>query len=785
LSTYKGPKPREWQLEALSAWEKQNKGIIQAVPGSGKTILAVNAIVKKLKDNPDLKILIVCPRLTLIQQWINAIRDYSTIKEKEIYEISSNTETQAYVKVQEKLSEHKIFLSTFHQIKQFFKEYSWKSHEWFLIVDEMHNTTENYKFPDKHIKYKLGLSATPKKKKGNTDFNLGGIIHTYSFAQALQDKIILDPVIKIVFYSVNESIFKQIENSNENTIDLAESAFNDFLPAESENNDEQDEKSAIFTSKNTDFIGIQKILKNKFKIGKTDAHQTLVFVNRIKKADLLDQMLTTSFDKSVSHSYHSKSDNYHQKDNFNQIKKEFSERKFNVLISVGTLGEGIDFPYASHGIIASPIYNSGAFVQKVGRLLRSYEGHKKAIIYYYVPSELVTRLITDEKIEPNYFKSIVKIADENKDLYFVDRQSMKEEKGNMEQLLIQGSAYERNEYVKSIKMPPDLDSIMRFFKRVYPDKIKKWRRIYTKEVNMADSEKDLNFDALREELSKNFRASQFFAKNITLNLENLLTVQKKSKGKNFSDFLTVKDFVKRCLKQKIVVKIKYGQALEKINTKHSLFSHSEGEMLVNMISAELSDFCIRQKDIKKTIKGLNLCIESLEKIAKKNAEKPEIIKERTKFMSTIAKYYFSLQSSFLDELDVSLLAKTPKNSEDKITLTLGKDIFLSKQMNKMYAYPEDFGFSRWQEIKEEKKKIIVLTPAQLFVKKLLSEIESNEDYTKISTNWNNVKKKICSDLSIKKITIEEILKELENQKKSNEFSFEKIFFTVESIKRIK
>jgi superfamily II DNA or RNA helicase len=780
LNIYKGPKPREWQLEAISAWEKHPKGIIQAVPGSGKTILAVNAIAKKLEENPDLKILIVCPRLTLIQQWIGAIRDFSKIKKKDIYEISSNNETQAYAKVQEKLENHKIFLSTFHQIKQFFKEFEWKEHEWFLIVDEMHNTTENYKFPDNHIPYKLGLSATPKKKGKGADFNLGGIIYTYSFAQALQDKIILDPVIKIVFYSVNESLFNKIENDNENTIDLAESAFSDFLPEQSENNDQE---HAVFTSKNTDFIGIQKILKNKFHIGKENSSQTLVFVNRIKKADLLDQMLKESFKKNVSHAYHSKSDKYHQKDNFNKIKSDFAARKFNVLISVGTLGEGIDFPYASHGIIASPIYNSGAFVQKVGRLLRAYEGHKKAEIYYYVPSELVTRLITDEKIEPNYFKSIVKIADENKDLYFVDRQSMKEEKGNMEELLIQGSAYERNEYIKSIKMPPDLDSIMRFFRRVHPDKIKRWRRIYTKEVNAADSEDELTFPLLRAELSKHFRVTQYFAKNMILNLENLNGIQKKFSKKQFGDFNTVKDFVKKSLKQRIIVKIKYGHALQQISSKKSPFSHLEGEMLVNMIAAELSDFCLRQKDIKKTITGLKKSSESLEKIAKKNADKEEIIKERTKLMSTIAKYYFSLQSSFLDELDVSLLAKTPKNSEDKVTLTLGKDIFLSKHVEKIYAYPEDFGLSRWQEVKEEKKKVIPPTPIELFVKELLSNTTNYSDYAKITSNWSKIKKELFIKLKIKPITNEIILEELENQKKSNEFSFERIFFIIEAIKR--
>ena len=53
-------------------------------------------------------------------------------------------------------------------------------------------------------------------------------------------------------------------------------------------------------------------------------------------------------------------------------------------------------------------------------------------------------------------------------------------------------------------MPHDLDAIMRFFKKVYPDKVKKWKRIYAKEVREADSEEELTFSLLREELSKNY-----------------------------------------------------------------------------------------------------------------------------------------------------------------------------------------------------------------------------------------------------------------------------------------
>jgi superfamily II DNA or RNA helicase len=879
-SLYIGPEVRAWQKEAICEWEKHNCGIIQAVPGAGKTMLAVKIICNKLVENPELKILIVCPRLSLIQQWVDSIVSYSKIKNSDIYEISSNTEKQAYFKVQEKINHHKIFISTFNQIKQFFKEYGWKEKEWLLIVDEMHNTSENYKFPNLSIKYKLGLSATPKKRKTDSDFNLGGIVYTYSFSRALQDKIILDPVIKIVSYSVSEKLFKSIENNKESTIDLAESAFDDFLPenlyesfmlpsgekkindkinfGDGEVGDEQlkeDLKSSdvnvenndLFTSKNIDFVGIQKILENKFNIGKKNSAQTLVFVNRIKKADLLNRIISESFSKKISHSYHSKSQNYKNKNNFNNIKKQFSENKFNVLISVGTLGEGIDFPYASHGIIASPIYNSSAFVQKVGRLLRTYEGHKKAIIYYYVPSELITRLITDERIEPNYFKAIIKIADENNNLYFVDRESLKEEKGNLDDLLMMGSAYERNEFVKKIKIPSDLDSIMRFFKRVSPEKIKYWKEFYSpvskskkdkskkdksgvKNLVLGDDEKinkgvgkniqkidkdivgEIDFSLLRKEISNSCGDLIFFAENILQQLKQIKVLQNNFYGKKFNEVKLVKEFVRVALKQQIITKIKYGYVLEEIDKHDSSFSISEQEMLVNMVSAELQDFCSRKKSISNAIKTIEEVIQSIEKVLIKegnknnfngkfnkklknksfstNKSKNDSLEEKEmdikiKEMNKFAKCFFNLQSIFLDEFDFSTFSKISQNDGEKIILTIGKDIFLSKRVNKIYSYPEDFGLSRWKEEEIKPVKKIILSPVELFVEELVKHMSEEKDYSKLSKNWDLIKKDICLNLNIPLQDNSIILNEIEKQKHNSKFSFEEIFFISEALKLIK
>jgi superfamily II DNA or RNA helicase len=842
LTLYKGPALRQWQNEAISAWEKQKIGIIQAVPGAGKTILAVRMFTKKLEEEENLKVLIVCPRLTLIQQWVDAISEYTSIKKSEIYEVSSNNESKAYICAQDKLKNYKVFISTFHQIKQFFNECGWKEFNWFLIVDEMHNTTENYKFPNAPIKYKLGLSATPKKKGKEADFNLGGIIYTYAFNQALSDKIILDPVIKIVFYSVNKQLFKKIQNNNDETTDLVESAYDDFLPDEGVDEVEkimfhqdkpkakgkgkelseaeeiakgeeevQNEEADVFTSKSTDFVGIQKILENNFKIGTKESVQTLVFVNRIKKADLLNRMLAEKFSDKVSHSYHSKSERYNQKNHFNQLKQQFAEGKFNVLISVGTLGEGIDFPYASHGIIASPIYNPTSFVQKVGRLLRSYKNHEKAVIYYYVPSELITRLLTDEKIEPNYFKSVIKIADENKDLYFVDRKSLVEERGTLSELLIQGSAYERNEDIKRIKIPHDLDSIMRFFKRVYPENLKDWRRFYADQIEEQKEEKkkkgkksveeiddkeeekkpkEIDFGPLRTELSKNYSIMLASAESMKTNLAGILHLQKKYNQKKFKDFENVKSFVKEALKQKIITKIKYGHELEKIaSDEKSVLSVPEQEMLANMVSAELSDFCSKQKDLQKALNSLTSSIKLLNDTVGAKSDDPKIITTRITGMNRIAKAHFDLQSLFLDELEMSDIAKCVSSQEKKFFFTIGKDIFLTKQIARKFSYPEDFGLSRWREEKEEPVVVITLSPIEKFAKLLMHTMSEEEktsgSYVSLLSNWPALKEKVAKELKISVPNDTDILKELEKHKCENEFSFEKLFFVTEAIKRQK
>ena len=65
-----------WQKKAANCWWKNGfKGVIQAVTGSGKTMLALAIIQELRKKIPNLKIIIVVPTVALLDQWVRLIHD--------------------------------------------------------------------------------------------------------------------------------------------------------------------------------------------------------------------------------------------------------------------------------------------------------------------------------------------------------------------------------------------------------------------------------------------------------------------------------------------------------------------------------------------------------------------------------------------------------------------------------------------------------------------------------------------------------------------------------------
>ena len=69
------PPLRDWQKEALASWkENSNIGVIEAVTGSGKSLVGILAAARALDKN--MAVVIVVPKKVLQEQWIKELKKY-------------------------------------------------------------------------------------------------------------------------------------------------------------------------------------------------------------------------------------------------------------------------------------------------------------------------------------------------------------------------------------------------------------------------------------------------------------------------------------------------------------------------------------------------------------------------------------------------------------------------------------------------------------------------------------------------------------------------------------
>jgi len=87
-----------WQVECLKQWETHLfRGIVNAVTGSGKTILALSAVkmLSEAEDDRPLRVKIVVPKVFLLHQWRNAISGFLDVPRESIGFFSGAQKTSA------------------------------------------------------------------------------------------------------------------------------------------------------------------------------------------------------------------------------------------------------------------------------------------------------------------------------------------------------------------------------------------------------------------------------------------------------------------------------------------------------------------------------------------------------------------------------------------------------------------------------------------------------------------------------------------------------------------
>lgn len=377
------PVLRKYQIEAIDMWlENGGIGIFEMATGTGKTFTAIGGI-KKIHDRESrLLVIISVPYKNLLYQWKNELSKWfidvtilksgtwQSVLNDEIIHMNCTTEPELSIMI----TSHDLFST-----KKFVEQIKKCVIPTMLLVDEAHHvgTTATRSGLSDHYVYRLALSATIDRyfDDDGTEYlrnyfkgTIGkSTVAEYSLEKAITDKLLCGYNYYPFFIDLTEEEFFQYKDMTYKAARL----LNSKKPEERERG-----KMMIISR-----AKIIRDAENKFEcfahvLKELQYHKhTLVFcsenqfdkINEILRDPLRQCNLDCTFNfRRITY------DNPSNPKERTKILSEFAEGDLDILLSNNILNEGMDIPQARNCIIMASTGNPTQFIQRRGRVLRTY-----------------------------------------------------------------------------------------------------------------------------------------------------------------------------------------------------------------------------------------------------------------------------------------------------------------------------------------------------------------------------------------------------------------------------
>jgi superfamily II DNA or RNA helicase len=392
----------EYQKEAVKAWNQNGfRGIFEMATGTGKTFTALACLNESLKLDRKFATIITCPYNHLIQQWkreINKfgieygdiiIADSSNPSWKKILADSLIDISLGYKNIILILTTHATFSSDdFVNIIRHNKGES----ELFLIADEVHGLGAEIRRRGLINDYdqRLGLSATPKRWFDDTGTKLlyeyfGDVIYEFGLEKAIYTE---KPDTEESYLTPYRYIPKFVSLSAQELIDYIEKTKAIIMNLNKAKKDEEKEKylenllfkrADIIKNAATKYRAVEEILNEiNSAINWTIIYCSPQQIDGAMKIVNKKNLISHRFTMEEGVKPHKKYNGLSERD---FILKKFAERKYQVLVAMKCLDEGVDVPPARNAIFMASSGNPREHIQRIGRVIRRHEGKKEAAIY--------------------------------------------------------------------------------------------------------------------------------------------------------------------------------------------------------------------------------------------------------------------------------------------------------------------------------------------------------------------------------------------------------------------
>lgn len=403
-----------WQEKCLNKWfANHSRGMVQAVTGSGKTLLALHAADQLEQSvSQDLRIKIVVPTSALMYQWQHALKEFLADKSASAFSAKKDIGLRGAGHTSLPDCKYMIYVinsARYELARQILSDLK-EGAAVLLIADECHRyDSEQNRLIFEFLPYigscqnrffSLGLSATLPSDQSLTYLSsvLGPKIYTYGMKQAAS----MHTICPYDTYHIGLSFLPEEQLAYQEISDRMSHLFSNLLKQypylkmlsvqecyealqklTHDNNKKTAEAASFyirlsFQRKNLICLASARISCAADLIHRLPQNEKIIiFSERIEQAENLYQILQKEYPEKVGR-YHSKMGQLANRNVLNR----FREGTLRILISCKAADEGMDIPDASIGIILSGTSMQRQRIQRLGRILRKSEGKEYASLYY-------------------------------------------------------------------------------------------------------------------------------------------------------------------------------------------------------------------------------------------------------------------------------------------------------------------------------------------------------------------------------------------------------------------
>ncbi len=376
--------PLKHQLEAIEAWKKQGRrGVLEHATGSGKTFTALTALKEYLGD--DGVALVLVPDRLLHKQWGKELKE--ELPDVTILKVGDghnrwrkNMALRTFTQPGKGLGP-RVVLATLPTARlQDFINGIWQGEHLMVVADEVHEigSKKNSKVLAIESGPRLGLSATPRR--------YGDPVGTAKifqyFKQVVEPPFTLEDAIKqkrLVEYEYFPVPIHLTAEESEEWETATKEISKEFARSK------RDDSGTPIVSPRLQIMLIQrsriakkatakvpyaaKILSEKFLEGQS----WLVYCeDQYQLSEVMDALRSRGIEACEYHT---------NMQGDAKASLDWFKRFGGVMVSIRCLDQGVDIPKISHAVILASSQNPRQFIQRRGRVLRTYPGKYQAVIY--------------------------------------------------------------------------------------------------------------------------------------------------------------------------------------------------------------------------------------------------------------------------------------------------------------------------------------------------------------------------------------------------------------------